>query len=244
MFAMNCPTCLMVKRALLGGMLGALSLMAQAQVPAAPRDVVQFSATATLDARQDQLSVTLRVTREGSEPGAVQAQLKAVLDPALSEARAQAVPGGLEVQSGAFTLSPRSQRDGRISNWVGTAELILSGRQIDRIATLSGRLSGMSVVGVSFSLSRAERERLEHQAQAQAIERFRAQAADIARGFGFSGYTLREVNINSQEMGNPMRPRFMAMEARASSVSDAPLPVEAGQSQVQVTVSGSVQLTK
>ncbi len=219
----------------------ALPSLAQ-PLSAVPRDVVQFSATANLEARQDQLSVTLRATREGSDPAMVQQQLKAVLDAALAEARPQAQPGGLEVRSGPFSLVPRSGRDGRISAWQGSAELLLTGSDLERIAALAGRVQGMTVAQLVFGLSREQRERLEQQAQAQAIERFRARASDIARGFGFSSYSLREIHINSQEAGAQIRPRFMAMEAKASLSSDAPLPVEAGQAQVQVTVSGSVQL--
>jgi predicted secreted protein len=99
----------------------------------------------------------------------------------------------------------------------------------------------MTVASVVFGLSREQRERLESQARLQAIERFRTRAGEIARAFGFATYTLREVNIDSQEQGALIRPRLMAMEAR-SSVADAPLPVEAGMATVQVTVNGSVQL--
>ena len=215
---------------------------AQAQLGPIPRDVVQFTATATLEARQDQLSVTLRATREGSDPAVVQQQLKTVLDAALAEARPQAQPGTLEVRSGAFSLYPRSNRDGRISAWQGTAELILSGSDLERIAALAGRIQGMTVSQTAFGLSREQRDKLEQQAQAQAIERFRARAAEIARGFGFNTYSLREININSQDQGAQVRPRFLAMEAKSSMAADAPLPVEAGQAQVQVIVSGSVQL--
>lgn len=226
----------------LGASLAAALGCAQAQLGPAPRDVVQFTATATLEARQDQLSVTLRATREGADPTVVQQQLKAVLDTALAEARPAAQPGGLEVRSGNFSLLPRSNREGRISTWLGTAELVLSGSDLERIAALAGRLQSMAVVQTVFGLSREQRERLEQQAQAQAIERFRARAGEIARGFGFSSYSLREISINSQELGAQIRPRFMAMEAKSSMASDAPLPVEAGQAQVQVTVSGAVQL--
>ncbi len=215
---------------------------AQAQLGPIPRDVVQFTVTATLEARQDQLSVTLRATREGSDPALVQQQLKTVLDAALAEARPQAQPGTLELRTGQFSLYPRSNRDGRISTWQGTAELILSGTDLERIAALSGRIQNMTVAQTVFGLSREQREKLEQQAQAQAIERFRARAGEIARGFGFNTYSLREININSQEQGAQIRPRFMAMEAKSSMAADAPLPVEAGQAQVQVIVSGSVQL--
>lgn len=214
--------------------------VAQAAAPA-PHNVVQLSATAAVEARQDLLSVTLRTTRDGSEPLPVQEQLKAALEAALADARSTAQAGAMEVRSGNFSLVPRQGRDGRISGWQGTAEMVLSGRDFERIAAAAGRIQGLTVAGVAFGLSREQRERLETQAQAQGIERFRLRAGEVARAFGFTGYTLREVNVSSQELGAPPRPRFMTMEAR-SSAAEAPLPLEAGQATVQVTVSGSVQL--
>ena len=74
-----------------------------------------------------------------------------------------------------------------------------------------------------------------------AIERFKAKAADISKGFGFTGYTLREVSVSANDQGFVPRQRMMAMEAKAFS-TDAPMPLEAGKSTVMVTVSGSVQL--
>jgi predicted secreted protein len=213
---------------------------AQPAAPA-PHNVVQLSATAAVEARQDLLSVTLRTSRDGSEPLLVQEQLKAALEAGLAEARSTAQPGAMEVRSGNFSLVPRQGRDGRISGWQGTAEMVLSGRDFERIASTAGRIQGLTVAGVVFGLSREQRERLETQAQAQGIERFRARAGEVARAFGFTTYTLREVNVSSQELGTPPRPRFMTMEVR-SSATEAPLPLEAGQATVQVTVSGSVQL--
>ena len=100
-----------------------LALSAWGGLPAAlaqplspvPRDVVQYTASATVEARQDQLSVTLRATREGSDPLLVQEQLKVVLEAALGEARVGAQGGAMEVRSGNFSLAPRTGRDGRIS---------------------------------------------------------------------------------------------------------------------------------
>ena len=229
-------------RLVLAAALYGLMLAASAQPqPPVPLNVVQFSAMAVVEARQDLLSVTLRTSRDGSEAPLVQAQLKEALDGALGEARAAAQPGAMEVRSGNFSLVPRQGRDGRINGWQGTAELVLSGRDFERIASTAGRIQGLTVAAVVFSLSREQRERLETQVQAQAIERFRARAGEIARAFGHTAYTLREVNLSSQEQGPTPRPRVMSLEGR-SSVAEAPLPVEAGQATVQVTVSGSVQL--
>jgi predicted secreted protein len=206
-----------------------------------PENVVQLAASATVEVPQDTLSFVLAATREGTDPGQIQTQLKSVLDQALAEAKKSAKPDAMEVRTGNFNVSPRYSRDGRITGWVGTAELLLEGTDFGRISQTAGRLTGMNVAGASFRLSREQREQAERQAQGEAVQRFRTRAGELAKSFGFTGYTLREVSVHAQDPGIPPRPRMMAMEAKAAS-ADAPVPVEAGKTAVMVNVSGSVQL--
>lgn len=206
-----------------------------------PQNVLQLSATGTVEVQQDLLTLTLTTTREGAEAAAVQNQLKAALDAALNEARKTAAPGQMDVRTGNFSLYPRYTRDGKMSGWNGTAELVLEGRDFTRITSTAGRIQTMTMGGVGFGLSREQRAKVEGEAQSLAIERFKSKASELARSFGFSGYTLREVAVNSNDLGYPRPPRMLAMEAK-SAPADMPVPVEAGKSSVVVTVSGSVQL--
>jgi predicted secreted protein len=217
----------------------ATGVLAQTVPP--PQNVLQLQASGTVEVQQDLLMMTLTVSRDGSDPAAVQNQLKAALDAALAEAKRNAQPGQLDVRTGNFALYPRHNRDGRIGGWTGTAELVLEGRDFARITQTAGRINTMTLGGVSFGLSREQRAKVEGDAQAQAIERFKARATELARGFGFTGYTLREVAVNANEPGFAPRMRMAAQEARAPA-ADAPVPVEPGRSAVTVTVSGSVQL--
>jgi len=231
---------------LLCGMIATVSAQPAAPSPAAagpfpPQNILQLSASATTEVAQDQLTITLVATREGADAGTVQQQLRSVLEPALAEARRIVERGQLDVRTGNFAVHPRHGRDGRIQSWQGTAELVLYGRDIARIAQAAGRVAGMTVSGMAFSLSREQQLRAQDQAQQQAVEAFRSRAAALARDFGFSGYTLREVSVQSHEQGSP-RPRMAALEARVAA--DGPIPVEAGRAIVVVTVSGSVQMTR
>lgn len=223
--------------------LGAASLLpAHAQsVPPVPQNVVQLSASGVVEVPQDFLALTLSTTREAPDAATVQTQLKAAVDAALAEARKAAVAGQLDVRTGAFSLYPRHNKDGRITTWQGTAEIVLEGRDFGRISSTAGRVQGLTVSQVAFSLSREERARVEGQAQSMAIAQFKAKATEIAKGFGFSDYSLREVSVMADEGGMP-RPRMMAMQAKAAYADSAPVPVEAGKSTVTVTVSGGVQL--
>ena len=222
-------------------MVGALGAHAQGLSQVPPQNVLQLAASGTVEAQQDLLMMSLTTTREGSDAGAVQAQLKSALDAALTEARAAALPGQLDVHTGRFGLSPRYTRDGKMSGWSGSAELVLEGRDFARIAKTAARIQTLTVGGVSFGLSREQRAQVEHEAQAIAIDRFKAKAADLAKDFGFSSYSLREVAVNSNDQGMMPLPRMMALPV-AAGAGGSPVPVEAGKSAVIVTVSGSVQL--
>lgn len=217
---------------------------ALAQVLPPPQNVLQLSAQATIEAPQDLLAITLAVTRDGSDAVAVQAQLRQVLDAALAEARKAARPGQVDVRTGQFSLSPRYAPKGGISGWVGAAELVIEGRDMAAISQLAGRVQGMTVSRVAFALSREQREKLEADAAAQAIQRFKQRADDFARQFGFGGYSLREVTVGQSEAMPPPVPVYRRMAAAAPSAADEALPVEAGKANVTVNVSGSIQLTR
>lgn len=218
--------------------LSALAANAHADM-APPQNVLQLSATGSVETQQDLLSLTLNTTREGTDAAAVQAQLRTALDAALAEAKKSTQPGQLDVRTGHVGVYPRYSQASRITGWQGTAELVLEGRDFTRITQTAARITTLTLGNVSFGLSREQRAKVETDAQAMAIERFKVKAGELARSFGFSGYGLREVSVNANDQGYSPSPR-MAM-AKPSSAGEA-MPVEAGKAVVMVTVSGSVQL--
>ena len=211
-----------------------------AQTLPEPQNILQLSASGTVEVQQDLLSIRLTTTRDAADAATVQTQLKAALDAALTEARRNAQPGQLDVRTGNFSLSPRYTKEGKINGWQGSTELVLEGRDFPRITQTAGRISTLGIGGIGFGLSREERAKVEVQAQTIAIDNFKQKAVELARGFGFAGYTLREVSVNANE-GGPIQPRMMAAQAKSFS-ADAAVPVEAGKTTVVVNVSGAVQL--
>lgn len=223
-------------------LLAAGGALAQVAPYPPPQNVLQLSATGTVEVQQDLLALSLTTSREGPDANAVQTQLKVALDAALAEARKSVLPGQLDVRTGHFGLYPRHGRGGGITGWQGTAELVLEGRDFVRITQTAGRIQTMTIAGVNFGLSREQRAKVEGEAQAIAIERFKVRATELARGFGFSAYSLREVAVNTHDQGIPRPVRSMALASAPQA--EMAVPVEAGKSTVLVTVSGSVQLMR
>ncbi|HEU4457808.1 MAG TPA: SIMPL domain-containing protein [Methylibium sp.] len=227
----------------------ASALPAAHAADAAPREsLVSFSTTAQVEVTMDQLAISLQAVKEGQDAATVQAQLKQALDAALAEAKKTAAPGAMEVRSGSFSLHPRYAKEGRIGGWQGQAELVLEGKDMQRVAAAAGRLGaapvGMAVTSVAYAISRELAEKHEAEVSAQAIQKYRAKAEAHARQFGFASWQLREVSVQAAEQGGrPRVPMPYAKSAIAMS-SDAPVPVEAGKGVIAATVSGSVALTK
>lgn len=210
---------------------------------APPSGVVTLVSSATLEVPKDWMSVTLSATRDGPEANAVQTALKQALDAALTEARKAVKAGQVEVQTGNFAMYPRYAKANTISSWQGSTELVIEGRDMIGIGQLVGRISSLTVARVGYSLSREQREKVEGDVAAQAIARFRAKAADYAKQFGYAAYSIREVNVNTEQQGGVQPMQNFRTKAMSAS-SDESLPVEAGKALVTVSVNGSVQMSK
>ena len=249
--------------------MAALALMTLAPVLAqaeAPRqNALNLSASASQEVTRDVLGVSFTTTKDLSEAQAQRIYRAALIhgmgraavpneiwnrpgprrDAALAEARKIAKPGQVEVQTGNFALYPRyAPKTGQINGWQGTAELQVEGKDTAAIAQLSGRIATMSIARVGYSLSREAREKVEGEVVAQAIARYKLRAADYARQFGFSGYQIGEVSVNTADSGPmPMAAPSM-MRMKAAGMADEALPVEAGKATVSVSVNGVVVMTK
>ena len=228
--------------AALAGLLLAAVPAARADTPPPPQGVLNLNASASVEVPKDMLAVTFSVTREGPDAAMVQTALKQALDAALTEARKVAKPGQVDVRAGGFSIFPRYSNKGGITNWQGNTELVVEGRDMGTIAQLTGRIQTMSIARVAYALSREAREKVEAEVSALAVARYRAQAAEMARAFGYGGYTIREVNVTLNEP--PGGPVPMMRASRMSAAADDSLPVEPGKGTVTATVGGTVQMTK
>jgi predicted secreted protein len=206
-----------------------------------PAGVLSLSAQASDEVPQDVVDITLFYEQEAADA----ASLTDALDKRTAAALAQAKSAtGVSAHTGAFSIYPSTDRNGRISAWRGRTEVVLESRDFAAASKLAGQMNtSMQVANVSFSLSpEAQRAAAEHLTR-QAIDSFRKQAESAAQAFGYNGYTIRQVSIGQE--APPPRPLFaMRAMAAAPAAEAAPLPVEGGKARVSVNVSGSVQMTR
>jgi predicted secreted protein len=204
-----------------------------------PSGVLSLNAQASAEVPQDEVEITLFYEQEAGEPSSLTSTLNERADAALQKARGVA---GVTARSGAFSIFPSTDRDGRISTWRGRTEVVLESRDFAAASKLAGQMASIMQVGnVRFSLSPEAQRAAEQRLTGEAIKSFREQAASSSQAFGFSGYSIREVNVNH---GGVMPRPVMMMSAHAmgADAKSAPVPLEGGTSTVTVNVSGSVQM--
>ena len=172
----------------------------------------------------------------GTSPDEVARKVKVTLADALAVAKAQA---GVSVKSGGTHTYPIYAKGNRtIEAWRMRAELQLESRDAAALSTLLGKLQTTLAVGnLQFLPAADTRRKTEEDATQEAIEAFRAQAERIAATLK-KPYRIRSMTIGGSDFAQPVRRAAMAMAAEA-----APMPIEAGESNLTVNVSGQIELT-
>jgi predicted secreted protein len=213
---------------------------AQTIAPYQPAGVLSLNAQASAEVPQDVVDITLFYEQEASDPSALTNTLNQRADAALQKAKGVS---GVTARTGSFSIYPSTDRDGRISAWRGRTEVVLESHDFTAASKLAGQMaSTMQVGNVQFSLSPEAQRAAEQKLTGQAIASFRQQATSSAQAFGYSNYTIREVNVGH---GGAVPRPVMMMSARGMSAdakAAAPVPIEGGTSTVTVNVSGSVQM--
>lgn len=206
-----------------------------------PAGVLSLSSQASADVPQDIIHITLFYEQQAKDPGSLTSALNQRADAALAQAKGVS---GVTAHTGAFSVYPSTDRDGKISAWRGRTEVVLESRDFAAASKLAGQLSNqMQVANVEFSLSPEAQRAAEQKLTTEAIKSFRARADEAAKAFGYNSYSIRDVNVGGSRNVQPY-PRMMAMAAAPmdSAKMSAPIAVEGGKATVSVTVNGSVQM--
>lgn len=174
----------------------------------------------------------------GSDPTEVARKVKSVIAEGLATAKAQP---GITVKSGGTHSWPVYGKGGRtIESWRMRSELLLESRDPAALSTAVGKLQGgtLAIGNINFSPAPETRRKAEDDATLEAIEAFKTKAERIA-GSMKKPYRIRQMSVNGS--GNFPQPHPMARTTMMAAEA-APMPVEAGESNVTVNVSGQIEL--
>lgn len=228
------------KVAAVAGALLIASGVLHAQAPtAAAATTVTVSASATATVQNDRLQAWLRAEGENANPAAAASQVNAMIARAL--AMAKAYPA-IKVATAGYSTQQIAEKP-KPTRWRAVQSLTIDSSDFTAAASLISRLQeeeGLLLSGMGFSLSDKTRKDAEDGVTLQAIKSWQARAHQAALGLGFSGWTPGHVSVQTGDVGRPYP--MMRAQAMAASPGQAPVAIEAGTTDVSVTVSGDAML--
>ena len=199
-----------------------------------PQPVLTITATAQTTVPNDRMQAVLRA--EAEAPDASQAANDVNARMARALARAKAVRG-VDASTAGYSTYPVSDA-GKNQRWRVSQNLMLESSDFPALAALITRLQSddkLLVSGMSFTVSPAARNAAEDAVTKEAIRAWQQRAQAAAAEFGASSWRPGRVGIQSSE---PMRPQPMFRAQAAGVAAAAPVGIEAGTTDVSVTVTG------
>lgn len=212
----------------------------KADAPAQHGTAVTLSADASREVPNDEAQVVLYAEFDDANAAALSDKLNRALADALAQAKAYAT---VKAAVAGNNVYPTYDRNNKITGWRGRADLRLDSDDFKSLAELTGKLQARLQIGnMNFGLSRAHRDKVETELIDDAIKALNVRAEAVRKSLGGKGYRITNLQVNPGDT-NIRVPRMMvaaAPMAKASSVA-AP-PMEAGQAQVSINISGTIEV--
>ena len=194
---------------------------------------VDLSAEASRTAANDLARATAYTEATDASPKELAGRVNGAMARALEIVRAYP---GIKAQTSSQRSWPQYDKSGRITAWHMRSDLQLETRDIAALSELLGKLQAtMGVSQIAFMPSPETRHKAEDAAIVDGIAAFESRARLVATSM-HSRYRIRQMSVGA----GSTRPPFFPM-AR-SAVSDSAMPLEAGDSQITITVSGQIEL--
>ena len=219
-------------------LLSSAPLLAQTTPAPASGTLIELSAEASRPTANDLFRATVFAEASNANSAALARQVNQQIATAL--AAAKEYPTVKTRTGGTYTNPVYGKNDRSIESWRMRSEIQLESRDGPALAELLGKLqSSLGVSQINATSAPETAQKAEADATVGAIQAFRERAGLIAGTLG-KKYKIREMNVGSNNRG-PVYPMFRAKATMAADA--APMPVEGGESQVQVNITGKIELT-
>ena len=198
---------------------------------------IRLQSRQTESVSNDTMHVTLQTYAEMQDPAKLAARINQEMEWALAQAKQQK---GVKVRTGSYQTWPVTRKE-VTTGWRGQQDLILESRDTQELSRLTGLLQEkLQISSMSFSVSDEKRVTVENRLIDLALNAFKERARIVGDNLKADGYRIVELNVGTSTARPPMmhqaRVASMSMEA-----NDA-VAVEGGESDVRITVNGTIEL--
>jgi len=216
-------------------LLGAPAARAAEDPP--PMRRVDFTVQTSREVANDWVRAVVGVTDEDGDAAKLADRVNQAITWALERARAKS---GVSAKSGGYSTVPvHDPRKGERRFWRASQDLLLEGADPRAMSELLGELqSRVQLRSIDFTVSPAQRRKVEDELIDEALAAFLARAERVRQRLGGRGYQIVQISIGTSGGAPPVPMLRAAMD----SANVAPPALEAGTSELVSSVSGSIQL--
>ena len=202
-------------------------------------NIVNIQADATRQVSNDQMYAVLYIEKSNKQPAELATQINQLMTQAVNTARKYPA---VKIETGSQSTYPIYDNDSRkLKEWRGRAEVRLESTDFKAASQLVSKLQqNFQTQSISFSVSDAQRKKVENELMVEASKNFQQRAQALAQAWNKSGYNLVNINLNTSNYGGQPVPRMAMMKAASADVIPEQ-EMAGGESKITVSANGSIQ---
>ncbi|WP_180035340.1 MULTISPECIES: SIMPL domain-containing protein [unclassified Acinetobacter] len=202
-------------------------------------NIVNIQADATRQVSNDQMHAVLYIEKSNKQPAELATQINQLMTQAVNTARKYPA---VKIETGSQSTYPIYDNDSRkLKEWRGRAEVRLESTDFKAASQLVSELQqNFQTQSISFSVSDAQRKKVENELMVEASKNFQQRAQTLSQAWNKSGYNLVNINLNTSNYGGQPVPRMAMMKAAAADAIPEQ-EMAGGESKITVSANGSIQ---
>ena len=231
-----------IKKNVLLGSLGVacLGLLTQAHADMPQYRVVNLQAEVVRQVANDEMQASLYAEFNEKDAATLANKLNSTINQATTQAKKYPQ---IKITTGNQNTYPIYNDKNQLTSWRGRAEINLNSQDFKATSELIAKLQEtLKLDNIRFSVSKEQREKVENELYVEASKAFQKRANLLLSPWNASSYELMTVNLNTQNSYRPMMAMAVANDSMMKSARVESQNFEAGDSEVTVIASGSIQL--
>lgn len=202
---------------------------------------ISFSETVSQQVINDQVTARFLAEAQAADPKDVGQAINRKMQQARQRLANSGLPKGSTIETGDYRITPVYDSDQKIKAWRGQQALTIVSRNPPGLAKRLAELQDdLNFNRLDFSVSTERQAEVRAQLLQTAIQSYRDKAARIAHAFGEKTFRLTETQIQDSSPGARL-PQTRMMMSAVKAEAAAPV-LEAGQTEIRITVSGVLVL--
>ena len=198
---------------------------------------VRLQSQQTEAVSNDTMHVSMNTYAEMQDPAKLAAKINSAMEWALQQAKQVK---GVKVSTGSYQTWPVIRKE-VTTGWRGQQDLVMESADTEALSQLVGQMQErLQIKSMRFTVSDKKRAAVENRLIVTALDAFKQRAGIIGDNLKAGGFRIVEINVNTSTQRPPML-RQANMATLSREAGDA-VAVEGGESDVSVTVNGTIEL--